>query len=112
MIGPMTIADQLTVILPFRIPTAAVMLAAMASVLPAQALAEKVEVQKTREEVAAACEAAAGVGFGYLASSGSYGCVTDNAWIDCDDDGNCEGEVLTDDETPNKCESRFADGPK
>jgi hypothetical protein len=98
MTATRNIAEEIRVIPPFRSLTAGAMLAAMTLVLSAQALAEKIETQ-TREDVAAACEAVDGVGFGYLASSGDYGCVTDNAWIDCDEDGNCKGGVVTDDET-------------
>jgi hypothetical protein len=84
----------------FRIATVSVTLTAMPTlVLPSQALAEVKEIKRAREEVAAACEAAGGVGYGYEASSGGYGCATDVAWISCDEDGNCEGEVHGEDET-------------
>lgn len=86
-----------------RIATVTLTLTAVAGLFSANlALAETKQTKKTREEIAAACEAADGVGFGYLASSGSYGCVTDNAWIDCDEDGNCKGGVVSEDAAKRK----------
>ena len=61
--------------------------------------AEVKQVKATREQVAQACEAAGGTGYGYEASHGDYGCITDIASIDCDESGNCEGEVFDDEDT-------------
>jgi hypothetical protein len=86
-----------------RIATVAFTMMAVAGLFSANlTFAETKQTKQTREEIAAACEAADGVGFGYLASSGSYGCVTDNAWIDCDEDGNCKGGVVSEDATKRK----------
>jgi len=53
--------------------------------------AEKQKLNATREQVSAACQANDGVEWGTGASSGRYGCMTDNAWVECDANGNCEG---------------------
>ncbi|MFM9842713.1 MAG: hypothetical protein ACKVOI_07065 [Dongiaceae bacterium] len=53
--------------------------------------AEKQKLSATREQVSAACQANDGVEWGTGASSGRYGCMTDNAWVECDANGTCEG---------------------
>jgi len=57
----------------------------------ASSAAEKQKLNATREQVSAACEANDGVEWGTGASSGRYGCMTDNAWVECDANGKCEG---------------------
>lgn len=54
------------------------------------------DIKATRKQVAAACNAAGGDGWGFE-SSGIYGCITDNAEITCDADGNCTGQIYDDD---------------
>ena len=49
------------------------------------------KLKATRAQVASACESSGGLAWGTEATSGGYGCVTDNAWIDCDEGGDCEG---------------------
>lgn len=68
------------------------------ALLAQSAWAEVKNVKATREQVAQACEAAGGVGYGYNASHGSYGCATDNAAIDCNESGDCTGEVFDDED--------------
>jgi hypothetical protein len=53
--------------------------------------ADKQKLNATREQVGAACDANGGFQWGTGASSGRYGCMTENAWVECDADGNCEG---------------------
>jgi len=55
------------------------------------AAAEKQKVKATRDRVAAACDANGGFQWGTGADSGRYGCMTENAWVECDASGNCEG---------------------
>lgn len=55
----------------------------------------KTDIKASRQQVRDACEAAGGTGYGTEAGSGDYGCVTDNAWIACDEGGSCEGEVVS-----------------
>jgi hypothetical protein len=78
-------------------PVSAILL--LFALLAQPAWAEVKHVKATREQVAEACEAAGGTGYGYEASHGSYGCVTDIASIDCDESGNCTGEVFDDEDT-------------
>ncbi len=59
--------------------------------IDASTAAEKQKLNATREQVSAACQANDGVEWGTGASSGRYGCMTDNAWVECDANGNCEG---------------------
>ncbi len=68
------------------------------------AFARKVtNIKATRAQVAAACDAAGGSGYGYEVEGGnSYGCVTDNASIACDMDGNCTGEIFNGNESAKK----------
>jgi hypothetical protein len=53
--------------------------------------ADKQKVKATRDQVAAACDANGGFQWGTGADSGRYGCMTENAWVECDANGNCEG---------------------
>jgi hypothetical protein len=64
------------------------------------ASAERKELNATRSQVAAACTSSGGTGYGTGASSGGYGCYTDKAWIDCDEDGKCVGERHTERKQP------------
>jgi hypothetical protein len=79
-----------------RFPTKTLIAAALFAIaiasLGGSALAtEKQKVKATREQVAAACDANGGFQWGTGADSGRYGCMTDNAWVECDSNGNCEG---------------------
>ena len=69
----------------------AVAFAAMFAGNAAVAAGKTVKLSATRQQVSAACQANGGVEYGTGASSGNYGCVTDNAWVDCNDKGKCEG---------------------
>ena len=69
--------------------------AAFASAQPSYAEMKTKKVKATREQVAKACEAADGVGYGYGADHGSYGCVTDNGFIDCKENGKCVGGTVS-----------------
>lgn len=53
--------------------------------------AEKQKLNATRDQVSVACQANNGVEWGTGSSSGRYGCMTDNAWVECDSNGKCEG---------------------
>jgi hypothetical protein len=66
-------------------------MAAISLTVDASSAAEKQKLNATREQVSAACEANDGVEWGTGASSGRYGCMTDNAWVECDANGKCEG---------------------
>jgi len=55
------------------------------------AAADKQKVKATREQVASACDANGGFQWGTDADGGRYGCMTENAWVECDANGNCEG---------------------
>ena len=57
----------------------------------ASSAAGKQKLNATREQVSAACQANDGVEWGTGANSGRYGCMTDNAWVECDANGKCEG---------------------
>ena len=65
--------------------------AVIALTMDASFAAGKQKLNATREQVSAACHANDGVEWGTGASSGRYGCITDNAWIECDANGKCEG---------------------
>lgn len=53
--------------------------------------AKNQQLDASRSQVEAACDANGGFAWGTGASSGRYGCMTDEAWVECDADGNCEG---------------------
>jgi hypothetical protein len=53
--------------------------------------ADKQKVKATRDQVAAACDANGGFQWDTGADGGRYGCMTENAWVECDANGNCEG---------------------
>jgi hypothetical protein len=55
------------------------------------AFAANEKLNASRQQVEAACDANGGFAWGTGASGGRYGCMTDNAWIECDEVGNCEG---------------------
>jgi len=60
-----------------------------------EAMADRIVtgIHATRAQVRSACESSGGTGYGTEASSGGYGCVTDNASIDCDAEGDCTGTI-------------------
>lgn len=66
-------------------------MAAVSLTVDASSAAGKQKLNATREQVSAACQANDGVEWGTGASSGRYGCMTDNAWVECDANGKCEG---------------------
>jgi hypothetical protein len=55
------------------------------------AFAANKKLNASREQVEAACDANGGFAWGTGASGGRYGCMTDNAWVECDEEGSCEG---------------------
>jgi len=55
------------------------------------AAAESKKLSVSRDQVAAACELSGGFQWGTGSDSGRYGCMTENAWVECDADGQCEG---------------------
>lgn len=74
-----------------RITVTALAMLAMAATLAgtAEAKAGK-KLEATRSQVDAACTANGGAAWGTLASSGSYGCITDSKGVYCEEDGQCE----------------------
>ena len=70
-------------------------MAAIALTIDGSRAADKKKLNATREQVSAACQANDGVEWGTGASSGRYGCITDNAWVECDANGSCEGGQAT-----------------
>ena len=66
-------------------------MAAVSLTVDASRAAGKQKLNATRDQVSAACQANDGVEWGTGASSGRYGCMTDNAWVECDANGKCEG---------------------
>ena len=71
---------------------AALCATAVASLMANASLAaDKQKVKATRDQVAAACHANGGFQWGTGADGGRYGCMTENAWVECDANGNCEG---------------------
>jgi hypothetical protein len=71
--------------------TAALCVAGIASLMATVSLAaDKQKVKATRDQVAAACDSNGGFQWGTGADSGRYGCMTENAWVECDASGNCE----------------------
>jgi len=63
---------------------------AMAAVTAAPAEAKKVG-SKSRKQVEKACTAAGGIVWGTGKKGSRYGCITDNAWIECSKKGSCTG---------------------
>lgn len=50
------------------------------------------KLKATREQVRTACEKNDdNIGYGTHADKGGYGCVTDNGFIDCKENGECTG---------------------
>lgn len=70
--------------------------------LDAVAAGKTKKVQASKAQVSQACQAAGGFEWGTEdpppdsrpedeGGSGRYGCITDNSWIECDANGDCEG---------------------
>jgi hypothetical protein len=57
----------------------------------AASAAKNQQLNASRSQVEAACDANGGFAWGTGASSGRYGCMTDGAWVECDEQGDCEG---------------------
>lgn len=57
----------------------------------AASAAENQQLNASRSQVEAACDANGGFAWGTGATGGRYGCMTDEAWVECDAEGNCEG---------------------
>lgn len=74
-----------------RTMTIVVLSAALALAAAAAPAAQKQQLDASRSEVAAACDANDGFAWGTGAADGRYGCMTDDAWVECDAQGNCEG---------------------
>jgi hypothetical protein len=74
-----------------RFISTALLSTALALASAAVSSAEKQELNASRSEVEAACDANGGFAWGTGASGGRYGCITDNAWVECDAAGDCEG---------------------
>ena len=55
------------------------------------AFAANKKLNASRSQIEAACDANGGFAWGTGASGGRYGCMTDNAWVECDEQGSCEG---------------------
>ncbi|PSM19143.1 hypothetical protein [Nitratireductor sp. StC3] len=55
---------------------------------------EDQETEAAREQVRTACEKNDdNIGYGAHAKKGGYGCVTDNGFIDCKENGACTGGI-------------------
>src|SRR5262245_4842017 len=65
--------------------------AAFAAATSECAAAESKKLNASREQVAAACDSSGGFQWGTGSDSGRYGCMTENAWVECDANGKCEG---------------------
>ncbi|MEQ8452550.1 MAG: hypothetical protein RIB97_23015 [Nitratireductor sp.] len=53
------------------------------------------KVKATRDQVRTACEKNDdNIGYGTHAKKGGYGCVTDNGFIDCKENGECTGGTV------------------
>lgn len=74
-----------------RIITTAMLSTALALASAAASAEENQQVSASRSQVEAACDANGGFAWGTGAAGGRYGCITDNAWIECDGQGDCEG---------------------
>lgn len=68
----------------------------MTGMLAETADAKGKHLKATRAQVAKACKANGGAGYGFKRNerhpfNGGYGCMTNKAWINCQRNGKCKG---------------------
>lgn len=74
-----------------RTITTALLSVALALTSAAASATQNQKLNASRSQVEAACDANGGFAWGTGAAGGRYGCMTDEAWVECDAGGNCEG---------------------